>query len=192
MAITVLHIEDNYAYHESLKMYLENFHGILITAIVDTSEEAIEILKNQDFDFIFVDMSLYGNEWAGIDIIKDIRKFTKAYIIVLSGSTLQRQRVHEAYEVGAYAYEYKMYMEKIPIVINEILQGIYTPMYYITEDKIKHLKEEQKTIFEDLQNKLTPKEISKKHKKSYKATINQISRIKKKLGLTWNYIFGKK
>lgn len=190
MAITVLYIEDNFWNYDSLKLYLEVEHKIYIEEWVDNVEKAVKALKKRDFDYILIDMELHGNKKAGIEVIKAIKNLTKGYLVVLSGSGLD-DRVYEAYENGAHAYEYKLHNSKIPIVFDELARGCYVQMYYIAGEKKNQLNEEQKKITEDLKNKLSIKDISKKHKKSYKATSSQISRIKKKFGVAWDYIFGK-
>lgn len=192
MGITVLQVEDNYWYYDSAKKYLEK-HEIYIETWVDSLERAVEELKKRDYDFILVDMELYGDKRAGIDVIKAITNLTKGYIVVLSGSGLEQYRVYDAIEAGAYAYEYKSDIRKIPFLIDDILKGTYVPIYYIAAEKMNNLKGKQKAVAEDyLENNLSPKEISKKHNKSYRATIVQISRIKSKFGAAWKYIFGKK
>jgi DNA-binding NarL/FixJ family response regulator len=197
MAIKVLHIEDNPHYADCLKLYFEKYNveidiKIEVDTCVDNLNDAIMKLKEKVYDFILVDMELHNDPKAGIKIIKEISLLTNAYILILSGSDLNKNTVYEAYEAGAYAYEYKSHIEKIPIVLDDIIKGYYIPRYYIQAQKIKSLKNEQQIIVNDINNKLTTKEISIKHNKSYVSTTRQIRRIKEKLGPVWKYIFGKK
>ena len=197
MTIKVLHIEDNPHYADCLKLYFEKYSAdieieIQIESCVDNLHDALLKLSTQIYDFILVDMELNEDTKAGIKIIKEIAPLTNAYILILSGSNLKRDTVYEAYEAGAYAYEYKSHMEKIPMIIDDIIKGYYIPRYYMEAQKIKSLKCEQKIILNDIENNLTPKQISVKHHKTYSTTTRQIRRIKQKLGPIWTYIFGEK
>ena len=167
-------------------------HNIHITALADNVDDAKKELENNKFDIILIDMDILEKEHAGIEITKEISKLTDAYILILTGSCLDREIIYMAHEAGACGYELKIYIEKIPYVLKEMLYGQYTPMLYSQQAKIEKLNIEQKDIITDLKNNLTYTQIAKKNTKSYESTKKQIARIKKKIGITWKYIIGKK
>lgn len=60
--------------------------GYQVVAKVKTAEDAIWEVKNQEPDFILMDISLKGDK-DGIEAVQEIRKFSDVSVIYLSGTS---------------------------------------------------------------------------------------------------------
>jgi two-component system, NtrC family, response regulator AlgB len=72
--ISVLLVEDEAILRDSLKDSLKDTHNV---AAVGSAEEALELLKQLDFDVVVTDVRLPGKD--GLQLVKEIRE-TKPYI----------------------------------------------------------------------------------------------------------------
>jgi DNA-binding NtrC family response regulator len=75
--VSVLIVEDEAIVRESLKDSLKDSHDV---AAVGSAEEALELVKQQDFDVIVTDVRLPGMN--GVQLVKEI-KGTKPYIAMV-------------------------------------------------------------------------------------------------------------
>jgi DNA-binding NtrC family response regulator len=65
---SILIIDDEAVIRESLRDSLKDIHDI---TTAETGEEALELIKKQDFDILIVDIRLPGK--SGLEIVKEIR-----------------------------------------------------------------------------------------------------------------------
>ncbi len=67
----ILHVEDEYIHHESIKIMLEKLYGaILDIHWVSTYDDAVEIIQVEDFDLIILDYIL--NDYDATDVLKAV------------------------------------------------------------------------------------------------------------------------
>jgi len=65
---SILIIDDEAVIRESLRDSLKDTHNI---TTAETGEEALELVKNQDFDVLIVDVRLPGK--SGLDVVKEVK-----------------------------------------------------------------------------------------------------------------------
>ena len=76
---SILIVDDEAVVRESLRDSLKDMHNVMIA---ETGEEALELVKKQDFDILIVDMRLPGK--SGLEVIKevsDINPYIRSIII---------------------------------------------------------------------------------------------------------------
>lgn len=98
-----------------------------------TGEEAIRIIKTENLSAIILDLGL--PDMDGIDIIREVRRFSDIPIIVVSSRDQDSEKV-EALDVGADDYLTK------PFSINELLARIRVVFRHIS-----NIKDDNPTIY---------------------------------------------
>lgn len=96
---TVLICDDNIAVHESISAYLNEAHIHVISAY--SGEEALDILQRTNIDFLILDLMLPGK--SGLDVLKDLRKFSDIPVMCLSAKNSEFDRIL-GLELGADDY----------------------------------------------------------------------------------------
>lgn len=96
---TVLICDDNIAVHESISAYLNEAHIQVISAY--SGEDALEILQRTKIDFLILDLMLPGK--SGLDVLKELRKFSDIPVMCLSAKTSEFDRIL-GLELGADDY----------------------------------------------------------------------------------------
>lgn len=81
----VLIIEDDDLYSKTIEMMLGECGNFTITSVI-TLYASIEEVKKEVFDFILCDLGLPDS--SGAHTVKEIRKYTKVPLIILSGSDI--------------------------------------------------------------------------------------------------------
>jgi DNA-binding NtrC family response regulator len=66
---SILIIDDEAVVRESLRESLKDIHNV---TTVETGEEAIDLVKKQDFDILVVDVRLPGK--TGLEVVKEVRE----------------------------------------------------------------------------------------------------------------------
>ncbi len=99
MNTTVLICDDNIAVHESLSTYLNEAHIQVLSAY--TGEEALEQLMRHDIKFVILDLMLPGI--SGLDVLRDLRKFSDVPVLILSAKSSEFDRIL-GLELGADDY----------------------------------------------------------------------------------------
>lgn len=84
MNYSILLIDDNIDFTMSVKEYLSS-EGITVNKIISKTDEALEEVKNKNYDIIIIDMELNGNMYAGLEIIKSIKNRENIGFIVVTG-----------------------------------------------------------------------------------------------------------
>ena len=97
--IHILICDDSIAVHESISAYLK-VENMNCTSVFD-GEEALEIIKKEDFDLIILDIML--PKMFGTDVCKEIRKIRDTPIIMLSARGEEIDRI-VGLELGADDY----------------------------------------------------------------------------------------
>ncbi len=118
----ILIVEDESIVALFLKVQLEK-KGYSVTSRVITGEQAIQAAQNEDPDIILMDIHLAG-KLDGIQAAMEIRHFSKANIIVMTGYEDEelRKTVNEL--------QYSAILIK-PVTINDIIEKIEEKFKYI-------------------------------------------------------------
>lgn len=103
--LPILVVDDEPLIGNLIKSYLdhESFENV---TLVETGEDAIQKIKEQEFSVIFLDLSL--KTMSGIDVLKEIKENDKsmsknARVIILTGLPSLDTAI-EAMQLGAYNY----------------------------------------------------------------------------------------
>ncbi len=115
----ILIVDDELILRESLAAWLER-DGHEVTAVAG-GEEAIELIKREGFDIVFLDIKLEGMD--GLDVLREIRKIdpeVKVLMITAYGSI---STAVEAMKLGASDYLLKPFEpEELSMLIEKILR----------------------------------------------------------------------
>jgi len=102
----VLHVDDS---DELRNLYLDMFkndnHSI---TSVSTGTEGLELIKNEDFDLILLDMIM--PEYSGTDFLQDLKKEKPSElrkVVVVSGLKLDQNQIKQLIEFGIHSVEGK-------------------------------------------------------------------------------------
>lgn len=120
-SVSVLICDDNVAVHESINAYLqvENMESV---SVYD-GEEALEFLKEQEFDLIVLDIMLPGR--FGTEVCKEIRKTSDIPILMLSAKGEEMDRII-GLEIGADDYLTKPFSPREVVTrIKTILKRVH-------------------------------------------------------------------
>lgn len=109
--IKILIIEDEWEYTDNIRDILEE-RGFYVEDSV-TGEEALELMKNNDFDIVLIDIKL--PDMSGIEILKKINEIAPNTISIMMTAFASIESSIEALTLGAFAYLYK------PVNMDELL-----------------------------------------------------------------------
>ena len=128
----ILVAEDDEFNQELIKAILNNFE--IDYDIVSNGEEAIQKVKNNNYDLIFLDINM--PKMSGLEAIGEIKKLTKTPIIALTANAF-KEDVEKYFKAG-----FDDYISK-PIKLDE-LERVFS----------KYLKKEEKSYLSNLQDSL--------------------------------------
>jgi DNA-binding NtrC family response regulator len=115
--VLILVVDEQFTDREALKAILED-KGYRVATAKDGAE-AIEMVRSQHYDIIFLDVSL--PDMNGAETFERVKKIDpKATVIMMSGYT-EEELVSRAVSQGAYACIYKPFdMKKVIALVEEI------------------------------------------------------------------------
>lgn len=115
-------VEDDPNYQEVVRKELENMHEVR-TVQAMTKAEAMKA-AGDDFDLIFLDIMLKGDEDAGIDIAKKFRKNNPtAFMALMTGLDEDNLAVRYLKDLGADEYIQKpVFLENVRDVVKAARQ----------------------------------------------------------------------
>lgn len=115
--VLILVVDERFADREALKAILED-RGYRVATARD-GVEAIDMVKSQHYDIIFLDVRL--PDMDGVETFEQVKKIDpKATVIMMSGYT-EEELVSRAVREGAYACIYKPFdMEKVIALVEDI------------------------------------------------------------------------
>ena len=116
----ILVVDDEYRIRQIIRKYAE-FEGYEVEEAVD-GMQAIEVCRNNTFDLIIMDVMM--PELDGFSACREIRKFCKTPIIMLSARGEEYDKIH-GFELGSDDYVVKPFspkelMMRVAAVINVI------------------------------------------------------------------------
>lgn len=120
MRTNILICDDNIAVHESLSLYL-NEANMQVQSVYN-GEAAIEILQSSEVHLVILDLMLPNK--SGIEVLKEIKRFSDVPIIVLSAKDSEFDRIL-GLELGAEDYITKpFYPREVVTRIQKILHRV--------------------------------------------------------------------
>ena len=117
--VLILVVDDRFSDREALKVMLEDKGYRVATAA--NGAEAIEMVKSQHYDIIFLEVKLPGID--GVETFEQVKQIDpKATVIMMSGYT-EEDLVEKAVSGGAYTCIYKPFdMGKVIALVEDIAQ----------------------------------------------------------------------
>jgi DNA-binding NtrC family response regulator len=129
MKIKILLVDDEKDFVETLAERLQLRDFEVTTAL--NAIDAIKLVKERDFDVIFLDVKMPGMD--GIDALKQIKNLKSLpQVIMLTGNATVETAI-EGMKVGAYDYIMK------PVVTENLIE-IINKAYKIVEDHKKRIR----------------------------------------------------
>ena len=120
--VLILVVDEQFADREALNAILED-KGYRVATARDGAE-AIEMVRSQHYDIIFLDVSL--PDMDGVETFEQVKKIDpKATVIMMSGYT-EEELVSRAVSKGAYACIYKPFDVKKVIALVEEIRRVKT------------------------------------------------------------------
>jgi formate hydrogenlyase transcriptional activator len=114
--LKILIVEDQFVEAHHLQLILENA-SYIVTGIAISAAQALEMIRKNRPDFVFVDIFLKGNE-TGIDLAKKLRESHIGFIYLSANS--DKLVLDKAKETHPYGFIVKPYREKEVLVTLEI------------------------------------------------------------------------
>ena len=108
MQARILVVDDDEAIRDALKVILEDDYDVVC---VDSGYKAIETIKNQVFDLIFLDIIM--PEMDGIETLKRIKAHDKNLDIIMISAVDRAQEATDSIRYGAYDYITKPFDHEI-------------------------------------------------------------------------------
>ena len=113
----VLYVEDNPANRMLMQSYFQQWHGQLILQMAETAEEALELITNQHFDLIFMDIHLPGQNGDELtQSLRNLHKFKHIPIIAITAAAMKN-------DVKKSADLFDLYITK-PVNFSELTKAI--------------------------------------------------------------------
>jgi len=96
---SVLVVDDEKIVRDSLKDWLQEGYNV---ATAETGEEAIEVIKNRDFDVLILDVRLTGK--SGLQVLNEIREIKPQIKVIIMTAYPSVELAVEAMKAGATDY----------------------------------------------------------------------------------------
>tara|TARA_B100001996_G_scaffold371368_1_gene346651 strand:+ start:102 stop:740 length:639 start_codon:yes stop_codon:yes gene_type:complete len=192
--IKVILIDDHAVVRAGYKILLKNVDNIEVVAEAENGNEAVELIKNNKYDVIVMDISL--PDIGGIDLIRQIKTINSDSKILVFSMHEEIVYVEQAFHSGAMGY---MTKSADPQLLSKAIKQISRGKKYIDDELqqrmtyegsreensiLSRLSTREFEIFCLLAEGLNTNEISKKLNISYKTSANYSTQIKNKLGAT--------
>lgn len=158
MSNTVLICDDNIAVHESLSLYLNEAH-FQVQSVYD-GETALDILQRREIHLVILDLMLPSK--SGIEVLKELKRFSDVPVIVLSAKDSEFDRIL-GLELGAEDYITKpFYPREVVTRVQKILNrvGKKTLTKKIRFSNLTIDQNSYKVFLDDKPLGLTPKELN--------------------------------
>ncbi|MDE6789365.1 MAG: response regulator transcription factor [Ruminococcus sp.] len=123
--------------------------------------EASEIMRNQNFDMILMDLML--PEKSGEELIRELRSYSESPIIVISAKSMLETRI-EVLRLGADDYILKPFdisevLVRIEVVLRRSMKSEYSTDKVLEYNGLKLYSDENRVLYNDTTISLTAKEL---------------------------------
>ena len=188
-------VDDHSIVREGLRRIIDDTEGINVAAEASTGEEALDLIMENKFDLVLLDISMPGKN--GLQTLKEIRKTNKALPVLMLSMHAEEQYAMRAMKAGASGYLTKdsasdQLVDAIKKIYNgrkyiskEVAELLVTDMYH-NKDKHPHdyLSDREFEIFKLIVRGYTAKIIAKDLSISDKTVSTYRNRILKKMNIT--------
>lgn len=185
--IKIAIVEDDIDWLKMMISFLNEEKDFVIVGTATNKDEAIQLAKVVDIDFVIMDINLSGNKTDGIQAAVEINSFSKAKIIMLSVLD-EPEIIIDSFRAGAVYFLPKRIFKNVTELIKEISIK-KTPIEILLEDyqrlkrkeSLEALTSAELETFILLEQGLTQREIASKLVKSIDTVKIQVTSIYKKL-----------
>ncbi|MDP8208466.1 MAG: response regulator transcription factor [Candidatus Electryonea clarkiae] len=147
--INVLIVDDHEIVRKGLIQVLASDRGIAVTGEADDGNDALEKIRNYDYDVVILDISLPGR--SGLDILRQIKQEKPDLPVLILSIYSEAQYALSAIKAGAYGYLTKD-VAKYELI--EAIRSLASGRKYITKSLAARLA----NAF-DMDNKGLPHEL---------------------------------
>lgn len=187
--IKIVIVEDNIDWLKKMIAFLNTEKDFFIVGTAINKNEAIQLAKAVQIDFIIMGIGLSGNKNDAIQATAEISSFSKAKIIMFSGLE-DPEIIIDSFTFGAVSFLQKNKFQNIPILIKE-LAAQKTPFEILLQDYQRLKRKEHLSVltvteletFKLLEQGLTQREIASKLVKSEDTVKIQVTSILKKMNV---------
>lgn len=125
MAVTVMLVDDEKHALDELAYILQNLSGLKVVSMYEDSTEALEAIKKEPVDLIFLDIDM--PRLSGLDLANQIRRLAPDMAIVFA--TAYDDHAIKAFELDAMDYILKPYDEnRIKIAVEKVKERRKRPL----------------------------------------------------------------
>ena len=195
--INILIVDDHLIVREGIKRLIDDTSNMRIVAEASSGQEAIDMICNNKYDLILLDISMPGQN--GLQTLKQIKKYNKNISVLMLSMHSEEQYALRSIKAGASGYITKeTAADQLVIAIRKITDGrkyiskevaelLATDLYH-EQDKDPHenLSDREFEILKMIANGKTIKAIATELIISPKTVSTYRSRILKKLNMQNN------
>lgn len=149
----VMIVDDDSMVYRVVKKSIDwEAYGMSVEAYAPNGEKAIEYLKAQEADILFVDLSM--PHMGGLELIRRVYEYLPKTVFIILSSHSEYRFVKESFCTGAFDY-----LLKVDVDDEEVVDALLTR----TQDKIRNLQNERERRFDlgELVSKINLKEGGK-------------------------------
>jgi DNA-binding NarL/FixJ family response regulator len=195
----ILLVDDHAIVRSGMRQMLaDNFDEVEIGEAVD-AREAIEAVRNEDWDVVFLDIRLPGR--SGVEVLQQVKSTNPSLPVLILSTYPESQYAVRLIRAGAAGYLSKDAEEEeicravrqavagrkyISAEVGELLAGQFSKSADADTPPHELLSDREYEVFLELASGARPVDIAGKYKISAKTVATHRSRILEKMGLSNN------
>lgn len=125
--VTAVVVDDDRSAREALKLLLQG-PEIDVVAVCESAEDCLDAITRMPPQVALVDMQMYGDPYAGVTLIRQIRAVSPATVcLALTASDRRGDLLPKAFYAGAHGYYNKGYVHgnELPRIVCRLAQGAW-------------------------------------------------------------------
>lgn len=139
--LKILTVDDHMVVREGVKRIFDNQPDKAIFGEAATANEALELVRHQEWDIVILDISIGGRN--GLELLKDIKQIRPKMPVLILSMHSEEQYARRAFKAGAAGYITKdSPHSELLAAINKVLKGGRYITTAIAEKLIVHLEED--------------------------------------------------
>lgn len=184
--IRILIVEDESTWQNMITRQLNLFPEFLIVGIAENVEQAIQLGKILDYEFIIIDLQLDQTAEDGFIVYDELKKSRNLQAIFLTNNQ-NPDTMYNAFLHGGYSYIPKTYLNVLPQTIRYLHENpAPSLMMNAVQEKVKefrltNLTYTERNVFDLLRQGLKPKDIAAELNISLYTVRSHIKNVLKKL-----------
>jgi two-component system, NarL family, invasion response regulator UvrY len=142
--LRILTIDDHAIVRDGVKKIFEAHHGKAVFGEASTSEEALRLVHEGEWDVAILELSLAGR--SGLGVLRDLKAARPAMPLVVLSMHTEEEYARRAFRAGASAYVTKESpVTELVEAVDRVLAGRVYASSTITEQMITNLGRTEKT-----------------------------------------------